>query len=376
MALREYLGPLGTAVLIVIVVAMLIGFLTGQPFLLGYVTTESMEPALSPGDGFIAIPSALTGAAQPGDIVVFEAETIQGGGLTTHRVVDVTEEGYETRGDANPFTDQDGGEPYVTEDQIVAHALQIGGWLVVIPFLGTAISGLQTIISLPFGLFGTDNVGTVMVGVGIVLFVLAGAFGGGVGRDTERSRARENVIAVWLIVLLAAGVVTVAATAAMAVPAGDYDIEIIVSGEPGGSSQIVAPGRTATATYDVHNSGFVPTLLVTDPLDEGMSVDPAQTVLGFGERQEVAVSMVAPTETGEYTRQVRESRYLMVLPRSVLLTLHAMHPYVAMFVVDLVAAVFVVSIALAVFGTGYLRVRPSPDVPIGIRLSRRLRRLW
>jgi hypothetical protein len=27
-----------------------------------------------------------------------------------------------------------------------------------------------------------------------------------------------------------------------------------------------------------------------------------------------------------------------------------------------------------VFGTGYLRVRPSPDVPLKVRIERRLRR--
>jgi len=27
-----------------------------------------------------------------------------------------------------------------------------------------------------------------------------------------------------------------------------------------------------------------------------------------------------------------------------------------------------------VFGTGYLRVRPSPDVPLKVRIQRRLRR--
>jgi signal peptidase len=81
-----------------------------------------MEPTLEPGDGFVAVPAELAGPIDDGDVIVFEAETIQGGGLTTHRVVDETDRGFITRGDANPFTDQDDSEPPVKRAQVVAKA--------------------------------------------------------------------------------------------------------------------------------------------------------------------------------------------------------------------------------------------------------------
>ncbi|MFC6975369.1 signal peptidase I [Halomicroarcula sp. GCM10025709] len=114
-------------VVVLFLVSMVVGQLLGQPVLLGYVTTGSMQPTLDPGDGFVAIPAALAGPVDEGDVVTFRAEEIQGGGLTTHRVVDRTDRGYVTRGDNNPFTDQDGGEPPVTDAQIVAVVWQPGG---------------------------------------------------------------------------------------------------------------------------------------------------------------------------------------------------------------------------------------------------------
>ncbi len=105
----------GQAVVLVTLGALVVGQLLGQPILLGFVETGSMEPTIDTGDGFVAIPSELTDDPEPGDVIVFEATNIQGGGLTTHRVVEETSQGYVTRGDANPFTDQDSGEPHVRD---------------------------------------------------------------------------------------------------------------------------------------------------------------------------------------------------------------------------------------------------------------------
>lgn len=363
-----------TAVVVVAVLALVVGQLLGQPLLLGYVTTGSMEPTLEPGDGFVAIPSSLAGEPRPGDVVVFEAETVQGGGLTTHRIVDETDRGYVTKGDANPFTDQDGGEPPVTEADIVAHALQINGAVVTIPHLGTAATAVRSAVAAPFSALGEERAGTVLVFAGMVLFVLAGLTGGRDHRETSRSRNRENVIAVWFFVLIAALVVTMAATAAMVVPAGTYEITVLSTENPSDDPGIVAPGETATATYETHNAGVVPTLVVTDSPDDGVTVDPQRTVLGFDEWETVTVGVDTPDPPGQTTGVVRESRYLLILPQSVLLALHSIHPWLALLAVDIVAALFVITLAVGIFGTGYLRIRPSPDVPLRVRIERRLRR--
>jgi signal peptidase len=371
MTLRERAADIGTVLVVVLALVLLFGQFIGQPVLLGYVTTGSMEPALSPGDGFVAVPAAVAGDPEPGDVVVFRAQEVQGGGLTTHRVVDETPEGYVTKGDANPFTDQDGGEPPMTEDRIVAHALQVDGSVVAIPFLGDAVGGLQALVAVPFSVFGAGSSGTVLVFAGIVLFVLAGALDE--GRQTGRSRARANVLRTWTVVLFVAVVLTSAATAGMVLPAGTHEVEFAVAEDGGEDPQVVAPGGTASVSYEIHNGGAVPVLVLTDPVASGTTVEPTRAVLGFDQRTSVTVRMDAPRQEGTYTRPVRESRYLLVLPPGVLAALHRISPLLALLAVDIVVAGFVIAGSVAVFGTGYLRLRAGPDVPLSVRARRRWR---
>lgn len=69
---------------------------------LGVVTTDSMEPTMPPGSLFVAHRSD----PDVGDIVVY---TRPDGAQAVHRVVDVTDEGLITQGDANERTDQQAG---------------------------------------------------------------------------------------------------------------------------------------------------------------------------------------------------------------------------------------------------------------------------
>lgn len=122
-----------------ILALLLTGQIIDQPLLLEFVRTGSMQPALAPGDGFIAIPPSVAGPLNVGDVVVYRAQQVNSGGLTTHRIVDETARGYVTQGDVNPFTDQSGGEPPVKSPQIVAVVLQLGGTVIMLPELGTGV---------------------------------------------------------------------------------------------------------------------------------------------------------------------------------------------------------------------------------------------
>jgi signal peptidase I len=69
------------------------------PYTLTYVTSDSMAPALTPGDVYVVGPADDVGA---GDVVVFYST--DRGEYVTHRVVEVRDGGYETSGDANDVT--------------------------------------------------------------------------------------------------------------------------------------------------------------------------------------------------------------------------------------------------------------------------------
>ncbi|WP_226480723.1 signal peptidase I [Natrinema amylolyticum] len=371
-------------VLVVAVLLLVVGQLLGQPILLGYVSSGSMEPTMDTGDGFVAIPSLVTDVEE-GDVVVYQARELHDGGLTTHRVVGETEEGYVTKGDANPFTDQDGGEPHVTEGQIVAEVLQVNGAVVTIPGLGTLVLAIQGVaasaagtVTSVFGLatMSANGLGALMVAVGVAMLGFGTLFErlGPSQRATRRSRSRENVIAFWTALGLVLLVFVTFATAAMVVPSGTTEYELISSESPDDNPQIVAPGETTGLTRTVDNSGYLPVAVVHEAESGGISADPTRQTVGIRDSGETTVSLSAPDETGEYTRHLGEYRYLAVLPPSVLFWLHDLHPLAAIGAVNGVIVGLAVAIVLVLFGSGDIRFRSAGDhVPLSTRLERKLR---
>jgi signal peptidase len=101
------------------------------------VITGSMEPAVNAGDLVIIRQQS---SYQVGDIVAYEEST-----PVTHRIVQVTEDGFVTKGDANNTTDDE-----------VAREEVIGSVVATVPSVGHAILYLQTpvgMIVLLCGLF-------------------------------------------------------------------------------------------------------------------------------------------------------------------------------------------------------------------------------
>jgi len=367
------------------VILLLVGQLLGQPILLGYVATGSMEPTMDAGDGFVAIPSAVTGDVQEGDVVVFQARELHDGGLTTHRVVGETEGGYVTKGDANPFTDQDGGEPPVTDGQIVAEALQINGHVVTIPYLGTVVMGIQgaamAAASTVASVFGTattssSGLGSMLVAIGVALLGFGTLFErlGPARREKTRRRSRENVLAFWTVLGLVLLVFVTLATAAMVVPSGTYEYELISTESPTDDPQIVEPGATTELARSVDNAGYLPVVVVHEAESNGIRADPGWQTVGIRGSSETTVQLTAPEEPGEYTRSLGEYRYLALLPPSLLVWLHGVHPFAAIAAVNGVVVGLSVAIILLLFGSGDIRLRSGPDhVHLSTRLERRLR---
>jgi signal peptidase len=353
---------------VLVVVSLVAGQVVGTPVLLSYVETGSMSPTMEPGDGFVAVPAAVTDDPEPGDVIVFQAEEIQGGGLTTHRVVGETDHGYITRGDANPFTDQDGGEPPVKDAQIVAEALQVGGSIVVVPNLGTAVlagqnalSAGQRTLAATLGtrsLLGTQGLAYVVLGLSALLYVLDLVFGGGRSdRTRERSRDRAGGVSTRLLLVGFAALVVVSATAAMAVPAGTQEYGVVSAEFDSDRPTVIRQGETASVEYPIRNGGFVPVYVYLEPASEGVSVAPRELRVAGRSGTAATLELTAPEETGYYRRYVAEHRYLAVLPRGVTDALYGMHPWLPIVAIDGLLAGLVYVPGRLLVDDGRLRVR-------------------
>ncbi|KTG30388.1 signal peptidase I [Haloferax profundi] len=369
---------------LVVVVLLLFGQALGQPILLGYTETGSMAPTLEAGDGFIAIPSVLTAPPEPGDVIVFRAENLHGGGLTTHRVVDQTANGYITRGDANPFTDQDNVEPPVRESQIVAEALQFNGQVVAIPGLGSAVQVLHGAFGAVGGVFaGGTGLGTlfrgvsaptllVFTGVGFILLSIAVDVFGSNREPSTRSRRRPNYLSIGAVLFILVFILVAPATVSMVVSSGPTAVDIVSSESPSENPLVVEPGNAATVEYRVTNKGYIPTMIVVESNHPDVTLGQTVFVVPGQERATTTLTIRAPDQTGAYTRKITERRYLPILPRSLILALHAIHPWVAILVIDAVLVVGMLVIGVATLGIAPVRLRTaSRDLSFIEQLKRR-----
>ncbi len=382
MELRQAGWWIVQATIVVVVLALIAGQVLGQPLLFSFVTTDSMAGTIDPGDGFVALPPELAGELGEGDVVTFEAEEIQGGGLTTHRIVGETERGFVTRGDNNPFTDQDGGEPPVQRTEIAAVAWQPGGSVVTIPGLGTAVTAVQSgLETLQFrlaqllgtrALLGVEGLAYLLLGLSILLYLLDVALAG--DRDRDRTRSRDTGTSSRRLVAGLALLIVAGATAAMVGPAGAETFGIVSAEFDSDAPDVIRQGTTETIPYRVTNGGLAPTTVYLSPASDGVAVDSERLGLAGRSSTNVSVSLTAPPETGFYQLYLEQHRYIEVLPVPVIDALYQYHPWLPIVVIDAVLGLPFYLLGVRVIGTGRLRGRDSDGPGRLARLRTRLRR--
>jgi len=272
-----------------------------SPVHLSYATSDSMEPAIEEGDGYLLV---STGNYDTGDVVTFYSE--ERGAFVTHRVVGQTDGGLVTQGDANPSTDQAGGLAPVEGDAVLGEVPSVGGMLLVVPNLGAVVGPLQT----------NPAVGAGVVGL-LGLLVVVG------GRE-RRTRTRSVTSAGEVLgPTFAVGVVGALALLLL-VGGSTYQFAYTaVDGQPAGGDEL-AVGEPAERTYEVRL--FEPPLTRTFVEAEGMTVtdrasDGATTTLD--------VRLPPPESPGAVETSVRTYAYPATLPADVQRTLHGTHPALA-----------------------------------------------
>lgn len=358
------------SLMIFLALALIIGWITGTPAIFAFVESDSMEPTLEEGDGYIAIPSAIAGEVGVGDVVLFETEHIHEGDPTTHRIIDDRGGEYITQGDNNPFHDQSRGEPPITDGQISAVALQFDGQVIRIPQLGTGVqlvgSSVDWVERSVASLLGTQRLGSetwayILFGLGMAFIALSAGvdrFGNRRDRKRTRSRIREGVFSTTTIIAVCVCLVVVAASMAMLLPAGTQSVEIISSQGDSDRPDVIEQGTTSTMNYTFGNGGLVPVISFYQPASAGVDVEPQSLQLQQGDRENVTMAITAPDDIGLYTRSFTEYRYLMVLPPALIEPLHQTHPWLPYLVINGLLGSIVIAVGLFLReGSTNLRIR-------------------
>ena len=339
MRLRSIASNTITILLAGIIIFIVLSQVFGFPAPIAFVETGSMAGTIDPGEGFIGIPAPLAGEPSVGDVVTYRAQIIQDGGLTTHRIVDVTEAGYETQGDANSFTDQDDGEPYVTDAQIELVALQFNGEVVTIPGVATAVRTGSAVLSTIVTVIGVEETPGADTGVvlGIAGLLIVGAayiydfFTGSATRTLRRSARRWAVIDSRLILLALLIALSLPVLSVMAVPSGTTEVTIVSAEfERPNDPTVIPAGGTSESTSNVEAGPLIPRTIVLEPRTEGVQFADRVLQVAPGGTAETTLTLSAPEETGPYIRARSEHHYISILPSSVIVALHDIHPFVAM----------------------------------------------
>jgi signal peptidase len=379
------LSSVAQGVALVFLLLVVLSSLVGYPMGVSYVTSGSMEPTLDTGDGFVAIPTVLTGSPTEGDVVVFRAEEVNDGRLTTHRVVEETEQGYVTKGDANPFTDQATGEPMVQEVQVVAVAGSVGGQLLVIPELGNLVTGVQRVmetiqlrLAAAFGtglLLGTQGLAYLVFAGSILVYVVADWREQGSKERTRRTKRSEGVD-VRLIMGAFTALLVLGATVAMVAPAGTVTYGVVSSQSDAPGARVIPVGESETTAHAISNSGVLPVHVFLEPASDGIDVRPGRMSVPPGRTVEATVTLSAPPEYGFYRQYLIEHRYLAVLPRAQVDGLHDIHPWLPIVVIDALLGVPFFLLGTTLIGTGRVRRRPTRGVSVETNARRLLSHLW
>ena len=381
MTVRSWFVQISEIALLSVVVLLIVGAVLGQPVLLGYVESGSMSPTIDRGDGFVVSPIEFQGELEEGDVVVFEAEEVNDGGLTTHRVVGKTDRGYITRGDANAFTDQDDNEPPVKRAQIVAKALQINGEVVVFPHFGTAIEGIRSVLEQiqrqlasllgSSSVLGAQGLAYLFFGLTLIWYGVSGWLKNDM-KHRDQDVSRDTGANTGLAVGLFAALLVIGATAAMVGPVGTQEYGIISAEFDSDRPTVIPQGGSTNVTYPVDNGGILPVVAYLEPASEGVAVSPHESRVGPRSVINATVTLQAPPETGYYRRFIVEHRYLAILPLPVIQTLYAVHPWAPIVAIDAVIGLPFYILGVRLVGTGRIRDRSRDG---GYGLLTRVRRL-
>lgn len=282
------------ALALVVIGGLLLLVLPSAPVQLSYVYSDSMEPTISEGNGYVVVPA---GDVEVGDVIVFESALREE--YVTHRVVTVTDEGYVTQGDNNPSTDQAAGHPVVTEADVVGSALTIAGTTVSIP----GFAWLVGIVSTYWP-------------IGVLVLLL----GGGVLERNPRSRDLVRIRDLMGPLVIS---VVLASAVALVYSAPTYSMSMVAVASETTDGGIVPVGESAIRTIEVATAPAF-----TYQFVEGNGVAIVD-VIAQGEAAAVDVEVPPQQTAGGYTAAVTTYYYPAVLPYGVISALHAIHPLAA-----------------------------------------------
>ncbi len=318
--------------LVAIVILAAVGSRIAQhPFLLTVVRSYSMYPLLRRGDVVLLAPLSTNSQVQLDDVILFRTEggRLASEGWIIHRVIDGDENGYITKGDNNPKSDQDDSEESVPikREWVAANAIKLGGAPVKIPLLGYIPLWAGELKEKP----GILVAGTVVAAIALVI----------VEMRTKRKNRMPRLLQLPLVYLIS-GLVLSVVTALTMLASSQYTVLTygvsssstgVLMGSTVGILQVGQQVEKPLA--DVQNKNYLPFNAVISCKDQQVSFEPTQAFLM--PRETIGVRFMIDAQTpGQYESPVWMALFIPVLPLPVVAFLARIDFWLALTVVSIV----------------------------------------
>lgn len=295
-------------------ILMNVGAITKGAPCFAYVYSDSMEPTIRINDGFLVWPAKTF---QTGDIVYYRPVKLKAE-LITHRIVDVGETGFITKGDNSPVTDQAAGEPELELDRIVGKVVTYKGAPLIIPGFGNLIAGIYKFSGAQARIFSG-----VLITAGIVLALMDTWFPQRYKRKARRRlRLRDLYRALAVIVV---GVTIFGVLLGSRV----YKVSYLVSENPGDAGNHIRVNETGQLDLKMKNYSLVPVWQIGTGIAP-FELPDAPEIIPPMDQALIAVKVLPQQELGWKNGYVHIYHYPLVMPGKILLILHRQSPALAL----------------------------------------------
>jgi signal peptidase len=326
--MKKLLEGVITAVIFMILVASVVGFILDRPILVSYAYSESMTPTISKGDLFFMNP--LSRSADVGDIIVFHRRD----GWTVHRVYAVVEGKYITKGDHNVATDQqDGAYPEVKPEDVAGKVVQISNHPLVIRGGGDFIVSLRKRLTNVYAVM-------IMVVLGGLLTFSGGSPEKRKKRRSKRSRfirIRARTLYGIVSVLVISGFLTVV-IASWGTLAFTYS-STLAGGQREGW---YLPGSSFEKSLSVENHAVYPFYYFFKDESGRAELKTTDFRLAGGETRNITLTVTVPRDTRIYREEVSVWSYPALLPAGLVNWAYSISPYfpLVLYLIPLSALLF------------------------------------
>lgn len=292
---------------------MNIGAVTKGAPCFAYVFSDSMEPTIKINDAFLVWPSKNW---KPGDIVLYRPVKLDAA-LITHRIIAIGENGFITKGDNSPSIDQQAGEPELKTERIVGKIVTFQGKPVIIPGLGNLLGSMKN----QFGLY-TKLLAGGLIAIGIMLALWELFF----PHRKRKTRNRWRLGDLYRVVsVLSVGLVILGVLLGSRV----NQVKYLVSVNPGTQENHIRINETGRMTIQLKNVGILPVWHLSAGI-KPIEIQKAPEIIWPWNEESIIISIPPQHEVGWYYGYIRIYNYPLILPRTILVYLHNISPFLAL----------------------------------------------